>query len=60
MGKDELKEEAKADCIKYGAPNLGVDHSNHYKTSPYADNTGPTLAELTRATRKAFNIPEIE
>ena len=29
--KDLDKEEAKADCIEHGAPNLGVDHRNHYK-----------------------------
>ena len=29
------REEARDDCIKYGAPNLSVDHSNHYKKIPY-------------------------
>ncbi len=29
--KDHDKEKAKADCIKYGTPRMGVDHSNHYK-----------------------------
>ena len=29
--QEALKEQAKDDCVKYGAPNLGVDHSNHYK-----------------------------
>lgn len=29
--KELDREEAKADCIEYGAPNLSVDHSNHYK-----------------------------
>jgi len=29
--KDHDKEEAIADCIKYGTPTLGVDHSNHYE-----------------------------
>lgn len=29
--QEALKEQARDDCIKYGAPNLGVDHSNHYK-----------------------------
>ncbi len=28
--KDHDKEEAKAECIKYGTPRMGVDHSNHY------------------------------
>lgn len=55
--KDIDKEEAKADCVKHGTPTMGVDHG---KPSPYADNTGrKTLAELTRATYKAFGIKEI-
>ncbi len=29
--KETNREEAKSDCIKYGAPNLGVDHSSHWK-----------------------------
>ncbi len=29
------REEARDDCIKYGAPNLSVDHSSHYKKIPY-------------------------
>ncbi len=33
--KETNREEAKADCIKYGTPTLGVDHSNHYKKMPY-------------------------
>ncbi len=33
--KELDREEARNDCIKYGAPNLGVDHSNHYKKIPY-------------------------
>ncbi len=28
--REAIKERARDDCIKYGAPNLGVDHSNHY------------------------------
>ncbi len=33
--KELDREEAINDCIKYGAPNLGVDHSNHWKKIPY-------------------------
>ncbi len=33
--KETNREEAKSDCIKYGAPNLGVDHSSHWKKIPY-------------------------
>ena len=33
--KELDREEARDECIKYGAPNLGVDHSNHYKKIPY-------------------------
>ncbi len=51
--KDHDKDKAKADCIKYGTPTMGVDHSSHYK--PIAG--GKTFAEYTEATRKAFNIP---
>jgi len=29
--KDIDAERAKQDCIKYGTPTMGVDHSNHYK-----------------------------
>lgn len=29
--KELDKEQAKDDCIKYGTPTLGIDHSNHYK-----------------------------
>ncbi len=28
--KDIDKERAYTDCIKYGTPTPGVDHSNHY------------------------------
>ena len=56
--KDIDKERAVQDCIKYGTPTPGVDHSNHWKPNPYGDQTGPTLAELTKATMKAFNIKE--
>ena len=31
MNKDELRERAYRDCIKYGTPTPGVDHGNHYK-----------------------------
>ena len=57
MNKDELRERAYRDCIEYGTPTPGVDHRNHYKP---INRAGPTLAELTRATRKAFNIQEAE
>ena len=30
------REEAKADCFKYGAPTLGIDHGTHYQSNPYA------------------------
>lgn len=61
LARKELdKEEAYRDCIESGTPTLGVDHSSHYKPNPYGDRTGPTLAELTRATHKAFNIQENE
>ena len=33
--KESNREEARDDCIKYGAPNLSVDHSNHWKKIPY-------------------------
>jgi len=33
--KELDREETRDDCIKYGAPNLGVDHSNHWKKMPY-------------------------
>ncbi len=33
--KETDREEAKTDCIKCGTPNLGVDHSNHWKKIPY-------------------------
>ena len=33
--QEALKEQAYDDCIKGGTPNLGVDHSNHYKKIPY-------------------------
>lgn len=39
--REALKEATKDDCIKYGAPNLGVDHSAHYKPLPYATQTRP-------------------
>ena len=55
---DKLR--AVKDCIEYGTPTPGVDHSDHYKPNPYGEFTGPTLAELTKATRKAFNIQEKE
>ena len=29
--KEIDKEQAIDDCIKYGTPTPGVDHSNHYK-----------------------------
>ncbi len=58
--KELDREEAYDDCKKYGTPTLGVDHRNHYKPNPYGDRTGPALAELTEATRKAFNIQEKE
>lgn len=58
--REHDKEIAKDDCIKHGTPTMGVDHGNHYKPVPYVDRTGPTLAELTRATNKAFNIQEID
>ncbi len=35
MNKDELRERAYRDCIKYGTPTPGVDHSSHYKKIPY-------------------------
>ena len=57
--REHDKERAKADCIKSGTPTLGVDHRNHYKPNPYADNTGrKTLAEATEDTNKAFNLYE--
>ncbi len=57
--KELDKEIAYDDCKKYGTPTLGVDHRNHYKLCPYADNTGrKTLAELTAATNKVFGIKE--
>ncbi len=32
LDRKELdREEAKDDCIKHGAPTLGVDHNNHYR-----------------------------
>ncbi len=59
LDRKELdREEAKDDCIKHGAPSLGVDHSSHYERD--AERAGPTLAELTEATMKAFNIQEIK
>ncbi len=30
--KEQLKEQAYDDCVKYGTPTMGIDHSNHYKT----------------------------
>lgn len=33
--QEALKEQVRDDCIKYGTPTLGVDHSNHYKKIPY-------------------------
>ncbi len=33
--KETDREEAKADCIKCGAPTLGVDHSSHWKKIPH-------------------------
>lgn len=59
LKKDLLREEAKEGCfVRFGTPTPGVDHSNHYKPNPYGDRTGPTLAELTEATHKAFGIKE--
>ena len=29
--KEHDKVCAKEDCIKYGTPTMGVDHSNHYR-----------------------------
>ncbi len=54
--KELDREEAKDDYLKHGAPTLGVDHSSHYERD--AARTGATLAELTKATMKAFNIQE--
>ncbi len=39
--KETNREDAKADCIKCGAPNLGVDHSSHWKKIPYETLTEP-------------------
>ncbi len=55
--KDVQKDRAVADCINFGTPTLGIDHSSHYRPR---GGKGPTLAELTKATMKAFNIQEKE
>lgn len=34
--KELDRERAKEDCVKYGIPTPGVDHSSHYKKIPYA------------------------
>ncbi len=44
--KDIDKEQAVADCIKYGTPTLGVDHSNYYKPLPFH---GPLPASTLKA-----------
>ena len=33
--KERDREQARDECIKHGAPNLGVDHSAHWKKIPY-------------------------
>ncbi len=38
--RELLKEQAYDDCVKYGTPTPGVDHSNHNRPNPYADPTG--------------------
>ena len=49
MNKDELRERAYRDCIKYGTPTPGVDHNNHYRP----------IEELIEIARQA-NIQETE
>ena len=44
---EALKERAKDDCVKYGAPNLGVDHSNYWKPMPYASQARPDSKQET-------------
>lgn len=40
--KERLRVQAIDDCIEYGTPTMGVDHSNHYKPVPYPTRTAPT------------------
>lgn len=57
--KDIDKERAVRECINSGTTTRGVDHSNHYRPVPGADNTGRlTLAKYTKLTMEAFNIQE--
>ncbi len=33
--REQVKDEAVNDCVEYGTPTIGVDHSNHYKPIAY-------------------------